>query len=170
MSADFETRMVLAPLRPETVALLAGARQSESETLDAVVARLAALARRSDEAPDAAPPPPTTVRAKHRAEVLGEAVGATTLGALFAAVVDRIDAVAPEAIEALSRKRARTRAFVARARGEVHPGRPDLAVVQTGSGWWVSANVGAADVRRGLGTLCAVAGLEFGADIRFPIR
>ena len=160
--------MVLAPLRPETVALLAGARRSESETLDTVAARLAALARRPDEAPEAAVP--LTGRAKHRAEVLGERVAAPTLGRLFAAVVDRIHAVAPEAVEALSRERARTRAFVARETGGVHPGRPDLRVLRTRSGWWVSANVGAVDVRRGLVALCAVAGLEFGADIRFPIR
>lgn len=169
MSADFDARMVLAPLRPETVALLAGARRSESETLDAVAARLAGLSRRSEKAPETAPPS-SPMRGKHRAEALGETVGAPTLGRLFAAVVDRIHAVAPEALAALSRERARTRAFVAGERGGVHPDRPDLRVLRTRSGWWVSANVGAVDVGRGLVALCKAAGLRFGADIRFPVR
>jgi hypothetical protein len=169
MNIGFGSPLVLVPMRPATLALLDGRRRSENETLDSVVERLAGSPCGSENAPEFthAPSPAT---AGHRAEVFGEIVGAPTLGRLFGVVVDRINEIAPEAIEALSRKRARIRAFVAYEKCGVHPDRSDLRVVQTRSGWWVSANVGETDVRRGLRALCGAAGLKFGEDIRFPAR
>ena len=76
--------------------------------------------------------------------------------------------VAPEALENLATHRSRKRRFVTRNRDEVHPGRSDLRVLRTSSGWWISGNIGREDLKRTLRELTAVAGLTFGQDLVFP--
>jgi hypothetical protein len=84
--------------------------------------------------------------------------------------VDAIHDLDPAAIERLSGMKARTRRYVAREREQVHAGRRDLPVLQTRSGWWVSANIGRPDLIRSLRALCRASGLRYGRDILFPVR
>lgn len=101
---------------------------------------------------------------KYTCRFLDHPVTADTLGTLFAEFIDALHAVAPEAVEALSRSRARTRAYVARTALEVH-GRNDLPTIRCRCGWFVSANVGREDTRRAMRVACAAAGLTWGRDV-----
>jgi hypothetical protein len=65
---------------------------------------------------------------------------------------------------------ARKRAFVAKNRSAIHPRRPDLRVLRTASGWWVSANIGTANIERSLRAACQASGLSYGDDVQFPGR
>jgi hypothetical protein len=107
-----------------------------------------------------------TAKGKYALFILGETLRADALGALFASAVDALYHIDPDAVERLSAMRARTRAYIARQRGAIHPGRPDLKVLRSRSGWWVSANVGRDDVERALRALCKASGLIFGQDVR----
>ncbi|MBW6495552.1 MAG: hypothetical protein K0B16_13535 [Burkholderiaceae bacterium] len=178
---------VFVRLHESTVATLMALR-SDDETLDAVTARCADLARKvslvdSTPAPPIASPsaaePASTVVATvstwpeatsglYVASILGAPIGANTLGSLLCNAVDAIHDLDPTAIERLARLKARTRHYVAREPEQVHAGRRDLPVLQTRSGWWVSANMGRADLVRSLRALCQANGLRFGQDIRFP--
>lgn len=97
--------------------------------------------------------------------MMGETLRARTLGEMFAKVADALAYVDPDSLERLATRRARKRAFVARDRQAIHPGRP---VLRSDSGWWVSANIGTEDVRRALRAVCAASGLSCGRDMRFP--
>jgi hypothetical protein len=167
--------MMMVPLRERTVALLMAHRLAPDDTLDRVVERLAI--RKSGipeqvikQEPANAPAESAFAGGTHRVIVLGTQLTASTLGRLFAEVVDAIHDLDPAVIERLAIRRARTRRFVSPNKTGVHAGRSDLRVVQTRSGWWVSGNVGKADVRRGLKALCKVASITFGEDIAFPVR
>lgn len=105
---------------------------------------------------------------KHSAEFLGTTLAARTLPDIFAQVVDLTADVAPEALDKLAAMCASKRRFVARNPEAIHPGRPDLAVMQTASGWWISKNIGQEDLKRALQALAQAAGLSFGEDIKFP--
>ncbi|MDF2233147.1 hypothetical protein P2H44_11350 [Albimonas sp. CAU 1670] len=118
--------------------------------------------------------PAATPRRRHRRAdekysltMLGEEMHAATLGDMFLKVVDALHQVAPNAVERLAASPSRKRAFVSRRREIVHPGRPDLPVLRTTSGWWVSANIGTADLERALRAVCEAAKLEYGRDIQF---
>jgi hypothetical protein len=174
-------------LRESTVAMLMALREN-GETLDAVAARCAEAARQATPAasilaPGLSPPTPevptTTVAARastwptnssgfYVMSVLGEPVCANTLGGLLRNLVDAVHDLDAVAIERLSRMKARTRRYVSRAREDVHAGRRDLRVMQTRSGWWVSANIGRRDFVRSVRALCAASDLRYGSDIRFP--
>ncbi len=166
--------VLFAQLTQPTVALLLSQRRHENEALDLIIARNAKeildVAISSSEADTIVKPQEpisTTCNGLHRAEVLGEIVTAATLGRLFAEVVDLINLVAPEALVRLSKTRARTRAYVAKCSADVHAGRTDLPTRKTRSGWYVSDNVGTADILRALKALAIVAELRFGKDICF---
>jgi hypothetical protein len=174
-------------LRESTIAKLMALRE-DGETLDAVAARCAdaavqATPATSNLAPGLLPPTPevptttgaarastwpTTSSGLYVMSVLGEAVRANTLGGLLRNVVDAVHDLDAAAIERLSRMKARTRRYVSRAREDVHAGRRDLRVLQTRSGWWVSANIGRRDFVRSVRALCAASDLRYGSDIRFP--
>ena len=94
-------------------------------------------------------------------------LSASTLPEIFAQVVDLTAEVASEALDKLAATRARKRRFVARNPEAIHPGRSDLAVMQTASGWWISKNISQADLKRALQALTHAAGLSFGEDIKF---
>lgn len=176
---------VFVTLYESTVAMLMALR-AEGETLDAVAARCVQVARQASvatSAPVLAPPTPVEAASPspvggstwpaatagfYVASILGAPVGADTMGRLFRNVVDAIHDLDPAVIERLAGMKARTRRFAARAREDVHAGRRDLPVLQTRSGWWVSANIGRPDLVRGLRALCAAGGLRYGRDIRFP--
>jgi hypothetical protein len=106
---------------------------------------------------------------KYEAEYLGARLFESTLPAIFAHVVDLTADVAPEALDKLAAMRARKRRFVARNPEAVHPGRQDLAVMRTKSGWWISKNIGQEDLKRALHALALASGLTFGDDIKFPL-
>lgn len=163
-------------LRESTVALLMGRRASPDETLDAVVARLAA-------APAPAPATPYSLRkttartapsklpsghgnGKYALLMLGEALHAKTLGEMFARVVDTLADIDPAAIERLAKMRSTKRAFIARDRMDIHPKRPDLPTLCCATGWWVSANMGTEDLKRALRALCEASNLIYDSDIR----
>lgn len=105
---------------------------------------------------------------KYSAEFLGTTLSARTLPEIFAQVVDLTAEVAPEALDELTTMRAAKRRFVARNREAIHPGRRDLDVMRTASGWWISKNIGQEDLKRALQALARAAGLSFGGDIKFP--
>lgn len=105
---------------------------------------------------------------RYSAEFLGAPLAASTLPEIFTQFVDWMEEIAPEALLGLAAIRARTRRFVARTPEAIHPGRPDLAVVKTSSGWWISKNIGQDDLKRALRALAQAAGLRFGEDIKFP--
>lgn len=105
---------------------------------------------------------------KYFAELLGQRLTAATLPMLLGEFVDQMAIVAPEALEALSLRRSRKRRYVARHWEAIHPGRPDLDVLQTASGWWVSSNIGKDDLIRALKELSRCAGLEFAKEVKFP--
>jgi len=174
MRTPVNSPTMMVPLRESTVVLLMKRRLYPEDTLDRVVERLAA-----DPVPPRTRPVSPTARRERRSPIswadryevaiLGEVLTAPTLAQLFAAAVDLLAALDPAVIVRLATMCARKRRYVARFEAEVHPGRPDLGVLQTASGWWVSANVGQADVRRALKALCDAAGLTFGKDVVFPL-
>ena len=180
MSTSAASAAMTVRLREATVALLMAQRIDERETLDAVVTRLAktagSLAAMKSEPPQTAPRLSSSTRrsrdgdGKYALVMLGDTLRAGTLGETFAKVVDGLAAVDPAAVERLAAMRSRKRAFVASDPEVVHPGRTDLPVLRAASGWWVSANIGTADIKRALRALCEVAGLSYGRDIRFVGR
>jgi hypothetical protein len=86
-------------------------------------------------------------------------------------VIDIVHEVAPNVLERLAMMRARKRRFVSKSGTDIHPGRRDLKVMQTRSGWWISANVGLDDTVRNLQALCHAASLKYGSDIKIqPFR
>ena len=104
---------------------------------------------------------------KYAADFLGVRLTTWTLPEMFAEFVDLTEEVAPEALDLLSAKRANRRRYVSRTPDGIHPGRPDLSVMRTKSGWWISKNIGQVDLIRGLRALAQASGLEYGSDIRF---
>ena len=63
--------------------------------------------------------------------------------------------------------RSAKRGFVSREKNAIHPGRPDLPLHRTRSGWWISANIGEEDLQRALKRTCEANDLVYGRDIRF---
>ena len=105
---------------------------------------------------------------KYSAEFLGIRISAATLPEIFSQIVDLMAGVAPEALEILAKRKSRKRRFVAHDRHDIHPGRRDLPVMRTSSGWWISGNIGSVDLKRALRELSVAAGLTFGRDVVFP--
>jgi hypothetical protein len=142
MSTPSPSPTMAVMLREATVAQLMALRANGGETLDGVIARLA----RCDK-PISAP----ATRAKRRSRTngqkydlvfLGEAIHAATLGELFARLIDALTSLDTASVERLAEMSARKRAFVAKNRSAIHPGRPDLRVLRTASGWWVALTLG----------------------------
>ena len=106
---------------------------------------------------------------KYAADFLGVRLTTWTLPEMFVEFVDLTAEVAPEALDLLSSKRANRRRYISRTLDGIHPGRPDLSVMRTQSGWWISKNIGQDDLIRGLRALAQASGLEYGSDIRFPL-
>jgi len=104
---------------------------------------------------------------KYGLELLGDTLRADTLPQLFGALIDRLVELDPKAVEKVSPLRAATRGFVSREQDAIHPGRPDLPLLKTRSGWWISANIGKEDLERALRRTCEANGLVCGHDIRF---
>jgi len=173
MSVQSDSSIFLVPISEKIVARLISLRAANDEPIEDVVARLAGIDERapSMSRPECGPQD-QPIQYSHNghgyvAEVLGERVEASSLGSLFAGVVDLISQLDPAVIERLSSMRARTRRYVSKTKSEIHPGRPDLKTIRTRSGWWVSGNVGLDDARRALNALCVAGSLEFGVDVRF---
>ena len=169
---------VRVTLSEPTLALLIARRKHEDESLDVIVARLAA-GRATCPAPaaEAAESKPVAKRkapareiretGKYRLELLGETIFADRLGDLFAGFVDLLASLDPSAVERLATMCARKRAYVSRRRQEIHPGRPDLQTLKTRSGWWISQNIGQVDLERALRAACFATGLVYGRDVAF---
>jgi hypothetical protein len=104
---------------------------------------------------------------KYGLELFAETLRANTLAGLFGALIDRLAELDPKAVEKLSTMRATKRGFVSREKNAIHPGRPDLPLRKTRSGWWISANIGTADFERALRRACEANDLVYGSDIRF---
>jgi len=160
------TAGILVPLDEQTVARLLS-QQNAGESLADVIDRLCSR----EEATVDSRVMPTAIEpmaGKYKATFLGETVSGETLPALFSRIVDMVAEIDPAALERLANMKARTRRYVARTKEVIHPGRPDLPVMRTRTGWWISANVGTEDIARNLRALADAAGLSFGRDIRFP--
>jgi hypothetical protein len=104
---------------------------------------------------------------KYGLELLGEPLRASTLAELFGALIDRLAELDPEAVEKLSTMRSTKRGFVSREKNAIHPGRPDLPLRRTRSGWWISANIGTEDLERALRRTREANDLVYCRDIRF---
>ncbi len=169
--------LVRVSLTETTLAALIRLR-TEGETLDAVIARLAG---RDTPAMEGAPasagtsvaaevhsPSKSEEATRHACTIrfLGEDVQGATLGAVLGALIDRVAEIDPGALDRLAGMTARTWRYLAREPSDLHGGRSDLPALETGSGWWVSANIGRADLERHLRALCAAAGLAHGDDVR----
>jgi len=134
--------------------------QGESTTPEPETPSLASSANR------ASPLPPNTNLV---AEILGQRVSGATLPDLFARCVDVIHELEPPAIERLAGKKTHARRYVARRREDVHLKSPHLQTMETGSGWWISANVGEQQVTTAMRLLTKAADLQFGKDIIYPL-
>lgn len=171
MTIEISERKMLVAL-PENVigALLqmnASLNAGLADSLQSLIAASANEPVRRDHKPNASAN--SMPRAgKYSAEFLGIPLAASTLPEIFTQVVDLTAEVAPEALDRLAATCARKRRFVARTPEAIHPGRRDLAVVQTSSGWWISKNIGQEDLKRALRALTQAAGLRFGEDVKFP--
>ncbi len=182
MICPMASPFLMAQLKESTVAMLMPLRMDEGETLDEIVARIAVAGVPAEPEAKASPEPRSPAseasdqavpdggqgrarQGKYRLNFLGKDLHANRLPEIFAAVVDELDDLAPEAVETLADMEARKRRYVARAREMIH--RPDLGVLQARSGWWISTNVGTADLVRGLKAACHASGLVYGADIIF---
>ena len=66
-----------------------------------------------------------------------------------------------------SRKHGRSRRYIAQAKNELYPGRPDLAVLseEIYPGWWVGTNYSKQNIREILKLACEVAKLTFDSDL-----
>jgi hypothetical protein len=104
---------------------------------------------------------------KYGLELFGETLRASTLAKLFGTLIDTLVELAPEAVEKLSRRRSTKRGFVSREKNAIHPGRPDLPLRRTRSGWWISANIGTEDLQRALKHTCDASDIVYGHDVRF---
>lgn len=174
MNALGMTPTVMVALSELTVAQLLKLQLTPNENLDSIVLRCATPLRTPElsvaQTDGSQQPPASHTGGKYTCDVLGLRLHAQTLPLLFGAVVDIFNDFAPDALEVLAKCHARKRKFLSVAKETIHPGRPDLPLVQTKSGWWISGNVGLRDVIRALEQLCAVTKLSFGVDIRFPPR
>lgn len=171
MTIEISKRTILVAL-PESVvgALLqmnASLNEGLADSLQRSIAGSTNEPARRDQEPKAKLCP-LPQAGKYSAEFLGTTLTARTLPEIFAQVVDLTAEVAPEALHELAAIYARKRRFVARNPEAIHPGRPDLAVMQTESGWWISKNIGQEDLKRGVQALAQAAGLTLGEDIAFP--
>jgi len=172
MKSDVVDRTVLVPLPATFIDALLKVHGALDNDLASVletglVRSSRALSEPDQEEATRATPLPN---GKYAAEFLGVPFATRTLPEVFAEIIDMTAEVAPDALDSLSKARSRTRRFVARRPEAVHPGNHRLPVMQTASGWWISKNIGQADLMRALRALCRAAGLSFEADVKFSLR
>jgi hypothetical protein len=175
MNTTKPSPVVLVRMRESTVALLLARQLCKDEALDAVIARLACTGSPEPKPPIVLTPMPrigVSARAsqeydKYGLELFGATLRASTLGRLFGALIDKLFELDTKAVEKISTIRATKRGYVSREKNVIHPGRPDLPLLKTRSGWWISANIGTDDLERALRCACEVNGLVYGRDIRF---
>lgn len=179
MNPDTTSLPVAVFLSERTLSRLFKTKINQHESLDATVERLLSAAAQRKGAPSRLPEPqfvmqkhstqissPQCSDQKYQGILLGEPFGATTLYGLFGAFVDLIDDLDPQAVERLSELTSRRRRYVARSPGAIHPGRKNLPTSRTRTGWWISANVGRADIVRALKAASTALGLRYGTDVR----
>ncbi len=171
MTTFSESPTMMVAMREATVASLMALHTAPDECIADIVDRLlpatkpATLALpKVDEAPDV-----SSARAgKHACDLLGTRLYASSLGAIFGEVIDLMDTIAPEAVVLLSDASTGQRRHVSREKTGVHLHRPDLPVLQTKSGWWISMNISKPQTKAHFRALCKAAGIKFGKDLRFP--
>jgi hypothetical protein len=70
-------------------------------------------------------------------------------------------------------KHGKKRRYVAQAKEELYPGRPDLVEVHShrlSSGWWVGTNYSTGTKEKIIKLACEVGGLEYGTDLRVTLK
>ncbi|WP_171206760.1 hypothetical protein [Ruegeria sp. HKCCA0235A] len=167
ISTTVSSTAIFVPIDLETTSKLLSKRR-HGESLSGVVARLCESGGSTEREAVVQTSGVEVNVGNYTAMFLGEPIHAETLPELFARVVDLSFELDPASIERLASMKARTRRYVSRKREAIHPGRPDLPVTRTCTGWWISANVGVEDIVRSLRALADAAKLDFGTDIRFP--
>jgi hypothetical protein len=126
---------------------------------------------RLENAPSSEPPAVANALTRTGFELLGQFFearnGRDAMIRLFQEL-DRRDGTFLERFAALP-KHGKRRRFVARAREDLYPGRPDLArdhSYELRSGWWIGTNFGQIQMNLIIEKACDVAGLRFGSDVR----
>lgn len=69
-------------------------------------------------------------------------------------------------------KHGRKRRYIARTKGELYPGRPDLAnehSLHLASGWWLGTNYSKRSIERIIRMACEVAGIDFGKQLQLQL-
>lgn len=166
---------VLVPIEENTLALVLRARLNESESIDGAILRRFAGPPSAPSLPArqvSADPQRLPIHAKYKAVLLGEEIGASSLGRLLAAVISRLAELDEGILERLAGRGGRTRPVVARCREELYPGSEHLikSALALPGGWWVGTNYSRRDAQRILRVICAAAGLTYGADLKVSFR
>jgi hypothetical protein len=172
MKCESRAQTVLVSLPVSIVEAILTMRCALDDEVASALGKSLAGARPVDTALLDQPPPRVAVhdRGKYAADFLGVGFAVNTLAAVFGRVVDMMADVAPEALVSLAEVRTRGRRFVSLAPRHIHPRSPHLPVLQTASGWWISKNISQDQLKLALRTLCKVSGLNFGGDIKFPLK
>ncbi len=160
----------MIPVTPDVLTRLLALRQSESESLNAVLRRVLLVTKSN--------------------ETRGNTVTESANGGAVSYQLDGETHVASDATEAMidilgnlaqydddffpklaKKVRGRTRNHIARSRSEVYPGRPDLAryVKEVGPGWFIGCNIANREKKKILRAACEVMGLDFDRDIKINI-
>jgi len=97
---------------------------------------------------------------RYEACVMGDQLSANTLPKLVVGIIEWFEEHDPTVLERLAVEEAQIRRFISKRREVIHPGRNDLPVIQSASGWYTSANIGFEDARRWAKAASTAAGLD----------
>jgi hypothetical protein len=172
MTCENPAEAVVVSLPISVVEAILGLRSALDDDVAAALGKSLPSARPMAAALPVPPSPRcnTLRRGKYRAAFLGVEFDADTLPTVFGRIVDMMAEVAPEALVSLAEICTGRRRFISRDRLRIHLSKPDLPVLQTASGWWISRNISEDQLKLACRKMCAVAGLTFGQDIKFPLR
>ncbi|MBB4658336.1 hypothetical protein [Parvularcula dongshanensis] len=144
-----------------------------THVFDPATDRLSALSGRSEAPPDFAAKRDEALAARrtgvYAVDVLGDARSYPNLKALLIGTLRRLADRDPDFLDRLQGERGRTRGLVARSKidlfDKAHLAEKHAAPLD--GEWWVNTNNSKDQVKRWLGVMARVAGLELGRDLRW---
>lgn len=166
--------IAMISVAPDVLTRLMTLRLSESESLDEVVRRVLAGARRPvlSSAANAPTATPSASPAGVAYQLDSETHAASDATEAMINILRDLAQYDDDFFPKLAAKvRGRTRNHVARSRSEVYPGRPDLAryVKEVGSGWFIGCNIANREKEKILRAACDVMGLTFDRDLKIDL-